>query len=61
MKAKVDQTRRGNVEILLSDLRLVVVLPMALLLALTMCEAEVAEVERHTRRASRNRNRLPYS
>jgi len=36
VKAKVDQTRRGNVEILLSDLRLVVVLAMALLLALTM-------------------------
>lgn len=41
MKAKVDQTRRGNVEILLSDLRLVVVLAMALLLALTMVKLKL--------------------
>ena len=41
VKAKVDQTRRGNVEILLSDLRLVVVLAMALLLALTMVKLKL--------------------
>ncbi len=62
MNAKVVQTRRGNAETLLSDLRLVVVLAMALLLAPVVFEVEVAEVERYTKGdAPRVVKSSPYS